>query len=58
MPDAAGRGDHMALLGVRVRSLATTERVLNENRVAIEIRDDRLLVKPEAAMNVALEFVA
>jgi hypothetical protein len=58
MPAAAGRGDHMALLGVRVRSLAATKRVLSENRVAVEIRDDRLLVKPEVALNVALEFVA
>jgi hypothetical protein len=58
MPDAAGRGDHMALLGVRVRSLAATEKVLSENGVPFEIRGDRLLVKPEAAMNVALEFIA
>lgn len=58
MPDAAGRGDHMALLGIRVRSLAATESVLRLNGVPVETRDDRLLVKPAAAMNVAVEFVA
>jgi Glyoxalase-like domain len=58
MPDATGRSDHMALLGIRVRSLTTTEQVLRQNDVAFEVRDDRLVVLPAAAMNVALEFTA
>ncbi len=58
MPDAAGRGDHMALLGIRVRSLPEAEKVLNQNGVPAEVRDHRLLVQPSAAMNVAIEFTA
>ena len=58
MPDAAGRGDHMALLGVRVRSLRRAEEVLRANGVSGVRADERGLLVPAAeAMNVALEFV-
>jgi Glyoxalase-like domain len=56
--DPAGRGDHMALLGVRVRSLRRAEEVLRANGVAGVRADARGLLVPAAeAMNVALEFV-
>jgi hypothetical protein len=58
MPDAAGRGDHMALLGIRVGSLPETQATLRRNEVAARVRDDSLLVAPAMAMNVAIEFVA
>ncbi|MGH7152507.1 MAG: VOC family protein [Acetobacteraceae bacterium] len=59
MPDAAGRGDYMALLGVRVRSLDAAERALRANGVkGLQRHAERLLVAPDEAMNVALEFVA
>jgi hypothetical protein len=57
--DPAGRGDYMALLGVRVRSLRRAEEVLRANGVAGVRADARGLLIPAAeAMNVALEFVA
>jgi len=59
MPEAAGRGDYMALLGVRVQSVDVAERTLRANGVAGVRRDaGRLVVAPGEAMNVALEFVA
>jgi hypothetical protein len=57
MPDAAGRGDHMALLGIRVRSLPATQEALLRNGLPVEVRDNSLQVTPNAAMNVAIEFV-
>ena len=57
MPDPAGRGDHMALLGVRVRSLHDTAAVLRANNIApMRATAERILVAPDAAMNVAIEF--
>jgi hypothetical protein len=58
MPDAAGRADHMALLGVRVRSLRRAEEVLRANGVSgLRAEERALLVPAVEAMNVALEFV-
>ena len=57
LPDPAGRADHMALLGIRVRSLARVEALLREGGVRHRrIEPDRILVHPAEAMNLALEF--
>ena len=59
MPDPAGRADHIALVGIRVRSLDATEDVLRANGVEyVRPGPGRILVPPAEAMNVALEFVA
>ena len=59
MPDPAGRGDHMALVGIRVRSLDETAKVLRANGIRnVQIGAARILVHPGEAMNTALEFVA
>jgi hypothetical protein len=59
MPDPAGRADHMALLGVRVRSLRETEETLRANGVQhARSEAGRILVPASEAMNVALEFTA
>ncbi len=57
MPDAAGRGDHMALFGIRVRDPAATEALLKANGIRVEKPGaGRLLVPAREAMNVAIEF--
>lgn len=59
MPDSAGRANHLALLGIRVRSLRTTEETLKANGVQhVRVGSDRILVPASEAMNVALEFIA
>ena len=59
MPDPAGRGDHMALVGIRVRSLAATEETLRANGIRnFKVEPGRILVPAAEAMNAALEFVA
>lgn len=59
MPDAAGRGDHIALFGLRVRSLPDTAALLRANGVRIAHTDaSRLVVSPADAVNVAIEFSA
>lgn len=51
-------GDHPALLGVRVNSLAGCEALLQHNGVSVLKPDrSRLLVPPAAAADLALEFV-
>ncbi len=58
MPGPAGRADHMALLGIRVRSLRATEETLRANGIQnTRVDAGRILVPPAAAMNVALEFI-
>jgi len=58
IPDPAGRADHRALLGIRVRSLDGTKEVLRVNGIRnFKIEPGRILVPPAEAMNVALEFV-
>jgi hypothetical protein len=59
-PDAAGRGDYMALLGLRVRDLKATAEVLRANGVAgvQTLPDGRLRVPASEAMNAAIEFMA
>jgi hypothetical protein len=59
MPDPAGRGDHMALVGIRVRSLDETAKTLRANGIGnFNVTPGRILVPPAEAMNAALEFVA
>jgi hypothetical protein len=58
MPDPAGRADHMALVGIRVRSLHETSNVLRANGIDnAKVEPGRVLVPPTQAMNAALEFV-
>ncbi len=59
MPDAQGRSDHMALLGIRVRALQRAADALRAGGIGgLRVEADRILVPPAAAMNVALEFSA
>ena len=57
MPDPAGRADHMALLGIRVRSLNGTNALLGAN--GIPECDGRGQPYPRVALrnDVALEFI-
>jgi hypothetical protein len=58
MPDPEGRGDHMALVGIRVRSLDETTKTLRTNGIKnLKVEPGRILVPPAEAMNAALEFV-
>ena len=58
-PDPAGRGDHMALLGLKVRDLAATEAVLRANGVAgVASLPGRLRVPAAEAMNATIDFMA
>jgi hypothetical protein len=56
LPEAGGRGDYLALIGFRVKSLAATEALLMANGVAFSKAGGTLATAPAAAMNVALEF--
>jgi len=59
MPDPAGRADHIALFGLRVRSLPATADLLRANGVRLAHADaSRLVVSPADAVNVAIEFSA
>ena len=58
-PDPAGRGDHMALLGLRVKDLAATEAVLRANGVVgVQALPGRLRVPAAEAMNACIDFMA
>ncbi|WP_158295489.1 VOC family protein [Crenalkalicoccus roseus] len=58
-PDPAERGDHMVLVGLRVRDLARTAEVLRANGVAgVEEKDGRLRVPASEAMNATIDFMA
>lgn len=58
-PDPTGRGDHMALLGIRVRDLAATEAVLRGNGIAgLQALPGRLRVPAREAMNATIDFMA
>jgi Glyoxalase-like domain len=59
-PDPAGRGDHMALLGIRVGDLARTAEVLRAGGVAgvQELPGGRLRVPASEAMNATIDFMA
>jgi hypothetical protein len=56
-PDAAGRGDHLALLGLRVRDVAAAGAVLQGNGVAAAALPGRLRVPAHAAMNVTIDLM-
>ncbi len=59
LADPAGRGDHMAVLGIQVKDLAATEAVLRANGVAgIEVLPGRIRVPAREAMNATIEFTA
>ena len=57
-PDSAGRGDHMALLGLRVRALAETAATLRINGVPFAEKPGLLRVPAREAMNTAIDFMA
>lgn len=56
-PDPAGRGDHMALVALRVGSLAATAALLRANGVAAAPRGDGLRVAAEPALNAVVDFL-
>lgn len=59
MPDTTGRGDMMALFGVRVRDIAATAVYLRGAGIdTVPGRNGAIIVPPEAALNVAVEFTA
>lgn len=59
MPDTSGRGDMMALFGVRVKDIAATADYLRRARIdTLPGRDGAIIVPPQAALNVAVEFTA
>lgn len=58
LPDPSGRSDYMAVLGLRTRSLATTERFMRSAAAPVmRPEPDRLIVPAHAAVNTTLEFV-
>ncbi|MBL6077401.1 VOC family protein [Belnapia sp. T18] len=57
-PDPAGRGDHMALLGVSIRSLPETAAALRINAVHFTEAPGLLRIPAREAMNTALDFMA
>ena len=56
LPEAGGRGDYLALIGFRVRSLAVCEAALQAGGVPYVKEGAILRVAPGETMNVALEF--
>ena len=56
-PDPAGRGDHMALVAVRVRDLAATAALLRANGVTAVRRPAGLRVAAEPALNAVVDFL-
>ena len=56
LPEAGGRGDYLALVGFRVKSLAATEALFKANGTAFTKAGGTLCTAPGEAMNVALEF--
>lgn len=58
-PEPAGRGDHMAVLGFKVRDLRQTAAVLRANGIAgVEETPAGLRVPAVAAMNTTIDFMA
>jgi catechol 2,3-dioxygenase-like lactoylglutathione lyase family enzyme len=58
-PDPAGRGDHMALIGLRVRDLGAAAAALSAGGVGgVRPMDGRLRVPAAEAMNAAIDFMA
>ena len=58
-PDSAGRGDHMAVLGLKVADLGATRAALAATGIAGLIEAPGLLRVPAAlAMNTAIDFMA
>ncbi|SDB68022.1 VOC family protein [Belnapia rosea] len=57
-PDPAGRGDHMVLLGLRVRSLEETGSALRINGVPATAGQGLLRIPASEAMNVTIDFMA
>lgn len=57
-PEPAGRGDHMALLGLRTRALAETAAALRINGVPFAEAPGLLRIPAAEAMNTTLDFMA
>lgn len=58
-PDPAGRGDYMALVGLRVADPARTAELLRANGIAgIEATPGRVRVPASEAMNATIDFMA
>ena len=58
-PDPAGRGDHMVLLGLKMRDLARTAEALRAGGIAgVQEGPGRLRVPAAAAMNATIDFLA
>jgi hypothetical protein len=58
-PDPAGRGDHMVVLGLKVRDLVATAAALRANGVAGLVEAPGVLRVPAAqAMNTTIDFMA
>jgi hypothetical protein len=58
-PDPAGRGDHMAVLGLKVRDLVATAAALRAHGVAGLVEAPGVLRVPAAqAMNTTIDFMA
>lgn len=57
-PDPASRGDHLALLALRVRSIDSTAAQLAGAGIAFEAHDRLLRVAAEPVLNAALDFHA
>jgi hypothetical protein len=57
-PDPAGRGDHMALVALRVADLAATAALLASRAIPFSEIRGRLRVPASAAMNTTLDFQA
>ncbi|TDH62864.1 VOC family protein [Dankookia rubra] len=56
-PDPAGRGDHMALVALRVADLAATSALLRAHAVAAAPRPTGLRVAAEPALNAVVDFL-
>jgi len=57
-PDPAGRGDHMALVALRVRDAAATAAVMQAAGIACAARPGGLRVPAEPVLNATLDFLA
>jgi hypothetical protein len=57
-PDPAGRGDHMALVALRVRDLDATAALLCANAIAAQACPGLLRVPAEPGLNATVDFLA
>jgi catechol 2,3-dioxygenase-like lactoylglutathione lyase family enzyme len=57
-PDPAGRGDHLVVLGLKVRDLGETAALLRTNRIPAMASAGLVRVPASAAMNTTIDFMA